>query len=117
MAPRRLWCAALCAAAAAGTPAESDPGGFVVVQGLWLPPAVAAADAAPRSADALPVHSFHGLNAGAGLGWLRSATHNRLYAERLGGRYQLYLFQGPKLTRTVNGTGHTSPSRFCATSS
>ena len=68
---------------------------FVVVQGLWLPPETAEADAAPQSTDALPVEGFHGINSGHGLGWLRSATHNRLYAEGLGGRYQLYVFQGP----------------------
>ena len=73
----------------------ADPASFVVVQGLWLPPETAEADAAPQ-ADALPVEGFHGINAGHGLGWLRSATQNRLYAEGLGGRYQLYVFQGPK---------------------
>ena len=37
---------------------------------------------------------------------------------RWGGTLELSVGGGPlAVTRTVNGTGHTSPSRFCATSS
>ena len=97
MAPRGhlLWCALACAARSTAERVLADPASFVVVQGLWLPPETAEADAAPQS-DALPVEGFHGINSGHGLGWLRSATQNRLYAEGLQGRYQLYVFQGPK---------------------
>ena len=86
MAPRvhLHWCVLACAARSAAEPAPpadqggfaaerslADPASFVVVQGLWLPPETAEADAAPQ-ADALPVEGFHGVNAGHGLGWLRS---------------------------------------------
>ena len=87
MAPRvhLLWCAIACAPRSTAERVLADPASFVVVQGLWLPPETAEADAAPQ-ADALPVEGFHGINSGHGLGWLRSATQNRLYAEGLGGR-------------------------------
>ena len=87
MAPRvnLHWCVLACAARSAAEPPPpadqggfaterslADPASFVVVQGLWLPPETAEADAAPQSTDALPVEGFHGVNAGHGLGWLRS---------------------------------------------
>ena len=80
MAPRGrlLWCALACAARSSAERSLADPASFVVVQGLWLPPETAEADAAPQSTDALPVEGFHGVNAGHGLGWLKSATQNRL---------------------------------------
>jgi len=67
----------------------------VVVQGLWLPPHLAGAKSAPNTTDALEKHGFHGPNAAAGLGWLKVAAHNKIYADRHSGRFQLYLYSGP----------------------
>jgi hypothetical protein len=67
----------------------------VVVQGLWLPPHLAGAKSAPNTTDTLEKHGFHGPNAAAGLGWLKVAAHNKIYADRHSGRFQLYLYSGP----------------------
>ena len=43
---------------------------------------------------------------------------NRIKKRRLRARRECVAHQGaaPPMTRTVNGTGHTGPSEFCATS-
>ena len=75
---------------------SSGPAGdFVVVQGLWLPPHLAGAKSAPNTTDALEKHGFHGQNAAAGLLWLKVAAHNKIYADRHSGHFQLYLYSGP----------------------
>ena len=50
MAPRvhLLWCALACAARSTAERSLADPASFVVVQGLWLPPETAEADALGR---------------------------------------------------------------------